>query len=113
MCITFFETFLAECVICFQNVANATINRSNCNFFAQGLDWEKVSRKAIPAPFKPAIADDLDTSNFSEEFTLMPADYSPAPTPAANMPCPFKVMYLEFSLPLIALRKCTCPYNLS
>ena len=59
--------------------------------FPQGLDWDRLSRKDIPAPFKPAISGDMDTSNFAEEFTHMPADYSPAPTPAANLGCPFKV----------------------
>ncbi|CAK8693241.1 ribosomal protein S6 kinase alpha-5-like [Clavelina lepadiformis] len=58
--------------------------------FYKGLDWDRLSRKDIPAPFKPAISGDMDTSNFAEEFTHMPADYSPAPTPAANLGCPFK-----------------------
>ena len=65
---------------------------AQCAFCSiQGLDWEKVSVKAISAPFKPEISSDLDTSNFSEEFTLMPAAYSPAPTPSSNAPCPFRV----------------------
>nr|XP_002123049.3 ribosomal protein S6 kinase alpha-5 [Ciona intestinalis] len=58
--------------------------------YYKSLDWEKVARKDVPAPFKPVIANDMDTSNFAEEFTLMPVNYSPAPTPATNASCPFK-----------------------
>nr|CAB3265767.1 ribosomal protein S6 kinase alpha-5 [Phallusia mammillata] len=58
--------------------------------FFKDLDWKQVARKSVSAPFKPAISSDMDTSNFAEEFTLMPADYSPAATPAANVSCPFK-----------------------
>ena len=61
--------------------------------FIQGLDWEKLERKEIPAPFKPMITNDMDTSNFAEEFTLMAPIYSPAPTPAAVTPRTFKVSY--------------------
>lgn len=53
----------------------------NHPFFA-GLDWEKLAKKDISAPFKPLITNDLDTSNFADEFTLMTPMYSPAPTPA-------------------------------
>uniref|UniRef100_W5K3N1 Ribosomal protein S6 kinase n=1 Tax=Astyanax mexicanus TaxID=7994 RepID=W5K3N1_ASTMX len=34
-----------------------------------------------PAPFKPVIRDELDVSNFSEEFTEMDPTYSPAALP--------------------------------
>ncbi|XP_039254874.2 ribosomal protein S6 kinase alpha-5-like [Styela clava] len=50
--------------------------------FFSGLDWEKLAKRDIPAPFKPLITNDLDTSNFADEFTLMTPMYSPAPTPA-------------------------------
>lgn len=40
-------------------------------FFGK-IDWKKLSKKEIPAPFKPNIQHALDTSNFSEDFTKMP-----------------------------------------
>lgn len=50
------------------------------NFF-KGLDWERLAKKQIPAPFIPKISSELDVSNFAEEFTAMiPAD-SPAVVP--------------------------------
>lgn len=52
-----------------------------CVFFFQGLNWDDLARKAVPAPFVPKISGELDVSNFSEEFTKMnPAD-SPAIVP--------------------------------
>lgn len=35
----------------------------------------------MPAPFKPVIRDELDVSNFAEEFTEMDPTYSPAALP--------------------------------
>lgn len=49
--------------------------------FFKSLDWEKLARKEIPAPFKPIIRNELDVSNFSEEFTGMPPTDSPAIVP--------------------------------
>ncbi|CAH1981370.1 unnamed protein product [Acanthoscelides obtectus] len=49
--------------------------------FFKSLDWEKLARKEIPAPFKPIIKNELDVSNFSEEFTAMPPTDSPAVVP--------------------------------
>ncbi|XP_008199672.1 ribosomal protein S6 kinase alpha-5 isoform X2 [Tribolium castaneum] len=49
--------------------------------FFKSLDWEKLARKEIPAPFKPVIRSELDVSNFSEEFTQMPPTDSPAVVP--------------------------------
>uniref|UniRef100_A0A674NXB0 Ribosomal protein S6 kinase alpha-5 n=1 Tax=Takifugu rubripes TaxID=31033 RepID=A0A674NXB0_TAKRU len=37
--------------------------------------------KKVPAPFKPVIRDELDVSNFAEEFTEMDPTYSPAALP--------------------------------
>ncbi|KAK9877248.1 hypothetical protein WA026_016990 [Henosepilachna vigintioctopunctata] len=45
--------------------------------FFKNLDWNKLYRKEIPAPFKPRIRNELDVSNFSEEFTQMPPTDSP------------------------------------
>uniref|UniRef100_H2ZD55 Ribosomal protein S6 kinase n=1 Tax=Ciona savignyi TaxID=51511 RepID=H2ZD55_CIOSA len=69
---------------------NRGINDIKDHSFYKSMDWEKVARKDVPAPFKPVIANDEDTSNFADEFTLMPVNYSPAPTPAPNPSCPFK-----------------------
>ncbi|KAK6622713.1 hypothetical protein RUM43_008556 [Polyplax serrata] len=49
-------------------------------FFA-GTDWSELARKNIPAPFVPKISNELDVSNFSEEFTKMTPTDSPAIVP--------------------------------
>jgi len=49
--------------------------------FFRDLNWMDLAQKKISAPFVPKIRDELDTSNFAEEFTKMtPAD-SPAVIP--------------------------------
>ncbi|RZF38034.1 hypothetical protein LSTR_LSTR006433 [Laodelphax striatellus] len=49
--------------------------------FFKGTNWDDLSRKAVPAPFVPKISNELDVSNFADEFTKMtPAD-SPAIVP--------------------------------
>lgn len=47
----------------------------------QGLNWDDLAKKKIPAPVKPTIQDDLDVSNFSTDFTNMPPTESPAVAP--------------------------------
>ncbi|XP_010896924.2 ribosomal protein S6 kinase alpha-5 isoform X1 [Esox lucius] len=49
--------------------------------FYQKLNWEDLAAKRVPAPFKPVIRDELDVSNFAEEFTEMDPTYSPAALP--------------------------------
>ncbi|XP_017770517.1 PREDICTED: ribosomal protein S6 kinase alpha-5-like [Nicrophorus vespilloides] len=49
--------------------------------FFRKIDWKALSRKEIPAPFVPVIRTELDVSNFSEEFTQLPATDSPAVIP--------------------------------
>lgn len=49
--------------------------------FFDGLNWDDLSRKAVPAPFVPKITGELDVSNFSEEFTKMTPTDSPAIIP--------------------------------
>lgn len=49
--------------------------------FFKNIDWDKLARKEIGAPFKPVIRNELDVSNFSEEFTAMPPTDSPAVVP--------------------------------
>merc|ERR1711907_470901 len=40
-------------------------------FFAS-IDWEKLERKEITPPWKPEIADNMDTAYFDERFTSEP-----------------------------------------
>ncbi|KAJ3612730.1 hypothetical protein NHX12_018988, partial [Muraenolepis orangiensis] len=49
--------------------------------FYQKINWEELAAKKVPAPFKPVIRDELDVSNFAEEFTEMDPTYSPAALP--------------------------------
>ncbi|XP_078516179.1 ribosomal protein S6 kinase alpha-5 isoform X2 [Lissotriton helveticus] len=49
--------------------------------FFQKIDWDHLSKKKVPAPFKPVIRDELDVGNFAEEFTDMDPTYSPAALP--------------------------------
>ncbi|XP_044753134.1 ribosomal protein S6 kinase alpha-5-like [Coccinella septempunctata] len=49
--------------------------------FFKTLDWDKLYRKEIPAPFRPVIRDELDVSNFAEEFTTMIPTDSPCVAP--------------------------------
>ncbi|CAB4060767.1 RPS6KA5 [Lepeophtheirus salmonis] len=57
-------------------------------FFSSGdnaINWDDLLRKNIPAPFIPKISSETDVSNFSEEFTNMPAiDMEHAPPPNAE-----------------------------
>lgn len=49
--------------------------------FFETINWTDLANKRIPAPFKPNICNELDTTNFAEEFTKqIPAD-SPAIVP--------------------------------
>ncbi|KAI4873313.1 hypothetical protein NFI96_029065 [Prochilodus magdalenae] len=45
------------------------------------INWEDLAAKKVPALFKPVIRDELDVSNFAEEFTEMDPTYSPAALP--------------------------------
>ncbi|XP_066280404.1 ribosomal protein S6 kinase alpha-5-like [Branchiostoma lanceolatum] len=49
--------------------------------FFKGINWEDLSAKRVPAPFTPIITNEMDTSNFSEEFTDMTPTDSPAAVP--------------------------------
>ncbi|XP_007442631.1 ribosomal protein S6 kinase alpha-5 [Python bivittatus] len=51
--------------------------------FFQKINWNDLAAKRVSAPFKPIIRDELDVSNFAEEFTEMDPTYSPATTPEA------------------------------
>jgi len=45
------------------------------------LDWVAMANRSIAAPFKPQIKNELDVSNFSEDFTSMAVTDSPAAVP--------------------------------
>ncbi|KAK2582151.1 hypothetical protein KPH14_004511 [Odynerus spinipes] len=45
------------------------------------FSWEALEKRQITPPFVPRIAHELDTSNFSDEFTKMVAADSPAVVP--------------------------------
>nr|XP_014341981.1 PREDICTED: ribosomal protein S6 kinase alpha-5 [Latimeria chalumnae] len=49
--------------------------------FFQKINWDDLAAKNVPAPFKPVIRDELDVSNFADEFTEMDPTYSPAALP--------------------------------
>lgn len=49
--------------------------------FFRKINWELLAKKQIPAPFIPKIKNDLDTSNFSDEFTKLPVSDTPAVVP--------------------------------
>ncbi|XP_066550535.1 ribosomal protein S6 kinase alpha-5 isoform X2 [Amia ocellicauda] len=49
--------------------------------FYQKINWDDLAAKKVSAPFKPVIRDELDVSNFAEEFTEMDPTYSPAALP--------------------------------
>ncbi|XP_013115058.2 chromosomal serine/threonine-protein kinase JIL-1 [Stomoxys calcitrans] len=50
--------------------------------FFKGINWNELKSKRRKAPFKPALASEDDTQNFSEEFTKQPVIDSPAPVPS-------------------------------
>jgi len=54
-----------------------------------------MADKKIPAPFVPKISNELDTSNFAEEFTKM----TPADSPAV-VPPNFDKIFKVSGLPL-------------
>ncbi|XP_070609370.1 ribosomal protein S6 kinase alpha-5 [Erythrolamprus reginae] len=51
--------------------------------FFKKINWNDLAAKKVSAPFKPIIRDELDVSNFAEEFTEMDPTYSPATIPEA------------------------------
>ncbi|XP_065087827.1 ribosomal protein S6 kinase alpha-5-like [Ochlerotatus camptorhynchus] len=49
--------------------------------FFKSINWRQLAEKKISAPFKPVIEDELDTNNFSDEFTRQTPVDSPASAP--------------------------------
>lgn len=50
--------------------------------FFRTIDWERLAAKMVPAPFTPELRYPMDTSNFSDEFTKLLPEDTPADTPA-------------------------------
>ncbi len=50
-------------------------------FFGSDMDWNAIAQKRIPAPIKPKLKDEMDTSNFADEFTRLPITDSPGLAP--------------------------------
>lgn len=49
--------------------------------FFKSINWRQLADKKISAPFRPVIEDELDTNNFSDEFTRQTPVDSPASAP--------------------------------
>lgn len=81
-----------------------TVTEQKYLCFIQKMNWEDLAAKKVPAPFKPVIRDELDVSNFSEEFTEMDPTYSPAALPQN---CD-RIFQVRFTGPdLLGTQKCT------
>ncbi|KAF4788639.1 ribosomal protein S6 kinase, 90kDa, polypeptide 5 [Turdus rufiventris] len=80
--------------------------------FFQNMNWEDLAAKKIPAPFKPVIRDELDVSNFAEEFTEMDPTYSPAATPQTSERI-FQLNYLNTCWTKASLFFIDSPYLMS
>ncbi|CAF1433382.1 unnamed protein product, partial [Adineta ricciae] len=50
-------------------------------FFGPDIDWDAIAQKRVQAPIKPKIKDEMDTSNFADEFTRLPLTDSPGLAP--------------------------------
>ncbi|CAF1030801.1 unnamed protein product [Adineta steineri] len=50
-------------------------------FFGPDIVWDAIAQKRNPAPIKPKIKDEMDTSNFADEFTRLPLTDSPGLAP--------------------------------
>eukprot|EP00808_Paulinella_micropora_P008078 g72365.t1 len=53
--------------------------------FFRTIDWVKLAKKEVEAPFKPTFTDKLDTSHFDEEFTSERPVDSPAASPSPSL----------------------------
>uniref|UniRef100_T1JBX6 Ribosomal protein S6 kinase n=1 Tax=Strigamia maritima TaxID=126957 RepID=T1JBX6_STRMM len=59
----------------------ADANELKRHHFFKDLDWNLLAEKKLKAPFIPKISNELDVSNFAEEFTAMIPTDSPAVVP--------------------------------
>ncbi|ETO15057.1 hypothetical protein RFI_22303 [Reticulomyxa filosa] len=63
--------------------------------FFKSIDFNKLVKKELPAPFKPDVQDELDTGNVEEEFTNeMPQD---TPVQATGSMLAAKDMFVGFT----------------
>lgn len=53
-------------------------------FFAS-IDWGKVYRKEVQAPFVPNLSDEEDIRYFDQEFTREPVQLTPPPMTNGNL----------------------------
>jgi serine/threonine protein kinase len=61
------------------------------------FNWESLEKKQIPPPFIPFISHELDTRNFSEEFTKMRiTNHRSSITTAPKHKNFFRVSFLDF-----------------
>jgi hypothetical protein len=65
-------------------------------FFGPDMDWDAIAQKRVPAPIKPKLKDEMDTSNFAEEFTRLPITDSPGLAPPTESI--FRVSVLSFTV---------------
>ena len=47
--------------------------------FFEGLDWGALERKEIPPPWKPVLANEIDTSYFNKKYTHADIDEATPP----------------------------------
>jgi serine/threonine protein kinase len=62
--------------------------------FFKGVNWDDVYHKRLPTPFKPAIKDAKDTSNFDQEFTSV----TPVLTPVQSGKFKYQTLAVPQSL---------------
>lgn len=60
-------------------------NEVKSHSFFESINWHDLLGKKVRAPFKPNICNELDTTNFAEEFTKQIPTDSPAILPPANL----------------------------
>lgn len=49
--------------------------------FFKNINWNDLKKKRVKSAYVPDVNDDLDTQNFSEEFTRLPNVISSGPKP--------------------------------
>lgn len=92
------------CTVCLSCVRP---DHNNYHVCLQDLNWDDLAQKKVPAPFVPRISNELDVSNFSEEFTQLVPQDSPAIVPP-DVDKIFKVS-CEMYVKLICLKLETFP----
>jgi len=49
--------------------------------FFKGINWEKLMKREIPSPFRPAVKSNQSIENFDKIWTDLPPEDSPCATP--------------------------------